>query len=357
VEIQRVEHDIDSLRAELAEMRAEVARLQACPPPAPSDTRVSRRRLITGLAGLGVASAAGLATAAPAAADDGDPLLLGLDNLAAGTTKLTGENLNSEPALSVVMDGSGLAADFYGGVYSYGIHGVHGEGFVGLLGRSDEGAGVAAEGVDNAAGVNVVSEHGPAVLIATTDGPHIVFDPVGGVGPTNGPVPAAAGALTVDSNLDLWLCTAAGPPAVWTQLLRDDTAHGRTVPISPIRAIDTRAPGGRPAGSPAVPGQKAGPLKGGTSLTLDLADIGPIPATATGVIGNLAVVTPSFSGYLAARPSGTPAITTSLNFPGGVAALANAFTSQLGPAGLTITGSGTSANTYHLVVDITAYIT
>ena len=129
------------------------------------------------------------------------------------------------------------------------------------------------------------------------------------------------------------------------------------IPITPIRAIDTRASGGRPTGSPAIPGQKTGPLKGGTSLTLDLAGIGPIPATATGVIGNLAAVTPSFSGYLAARPSGTTAITTSLNFPAGVAAIANAFTSQLGPAGLTITGSGTSANTYHLVVDITAYIT
>ena len=150
-------------------------------------------------------------------------------------------------------------------------------------------------------------------------------------------------------------CT--GRPGTWTRLLREDTASGRTVPIPPIRAIDTRASGGRPTGSPAIPGQKTGPLKGGTSLTLDLAGIGPIPATATGVIGNLAAVTPSFSGYLAARPSGTTAITTSLNFPAGVAAIANAFTSQLGPAGLTITGSGTSANTYHLVVDITAYIT
>jgi hypothetical protein len=151
---------------------------------------------------------------------------------------------------------------------------------------------------------------------------------------------------------------APAPPPIWTRLLREDTTHGRTVPINPIRAIDTRAPGGRPAGAPAIPGQKAGPLKGGTSLTLDLAGIGPIPATATGVIGNLAAITPSFSGYLAARPSGAAgAITTSLNFPQGVAALANAFTRQLGPAGLTITGSGTSANTYHLVVDITACIT
>ena len=351
-----MDQSVEGLRAEVADLRAEVARLQAADGPADTQARVSRRRLLTGLAGLGAAGAVGVVGASPAGADDGEPLLLGLDNLAASTTKLTGVDLDSVPALSVVMDGSGLAADFYGGIYSYGIHGVYGEGFVGLLGRSDEGSAVAAEGVENAAGVNVVSEHGPAVLIATTDGAHIVFDPVDGVGPVDGPVPAAVGALTVDANLDLWLCTAAGPPAVWTQLLRDDTAHGRTVPINPIRAIDTRATGGRPAGSPAVPGQKAGPLHGGTSVTLELAGIGAIPATATGVIGNLTVAGPSYSGYLVARPSGAASTTSSLNFPKGVIAIANAFTSQLGPAGLTISGSGTTTNTYHLIVDITAYI-
>ena len=142
----------------------------------------------------------------------------------------------------------------------------------------------------------------------------------------------------------------------------DAAAAGRTppadgrYPIVPIRAIDTRSPGGRPAGSPAVPGQKAGPLAGGTSVTLDLAGIGAIPATATGVIGNLTVAGPSYNGYLVARPSDAASTTSSLNFPKGVTAIANAFTSQLGPAGLTISGSGSTANTYHLIVDITAYI-
>jgi hypothetical protein len=140
-------------------------------------------------------------------------------------------------------------------------------------------------------------------------------------------------------------------------LLREDTATGRTVPIAPLRAIDTRAPGGRPTGSPAITGQKAGPLRGGTSVTLDLAGVDTIPPTATGVIGNLTVAGPSYNGYLVARPSGAQSATSSLNFPQGVTAIANAFTSQLGPAGLTISGSGTTANTYHLIVDITAYVT
>lgn len=111
-----------------------------------------------------------------------------------------------------------------------------------------------------------------------------------------------------------------------------------------------------------MPGQKAGPLKGGTSLTLDLAGVGVIPASATGVIGNLTVVSPTYNGYLGARPSGTPTASSSINFTTG-ATVANAFTSGLGPTGptgptgLTITGSGTAANSYQLVVDITAYVT
>jgi hypothetical protein len=105
-----------------------------------------------------------------------------------------------------------------------------------------------------------------------------------------------------------------------------------------------------------VPGQKKGPLKGGTSLTLDLGGAGPIPGTASGVVGNLTVVSPNYAGFLSARPSGAAAATSSLNFTAG-STVANAFTSQLGPAGLTISGSGTSPNSYQLIVDITAYIT
>ena len=130
---------------------------------------------------------------------------------------------------------------------------------------------------------------------------------------------------------------------------------GRTVPIAPFRALDTRATGGRPAGSPAVPGQKKGPLKGGEAMTLDLAGVAPIPTTATGVVGNLIAITPNYTGYLRAAPSGSPLTATALSFAPGPNT-GNAFTVGLGPDGVTLRGSGTVANTYHLVVDITAYM-
>ena len=41
-------------------------------------------------------------------------------------------------------------------------------------------------------------------------------------------------------------------------------------------------------------------------MTLDLAGVAPIPATATGVVGNLIAITPNYTGYLRAAPSGSP---------------------------------------------------
>jgi hypothetical protein len=138
--------------------------------------------------------------------------------------------------------------------------------------------------------------------------------------------------------------------------LREDTTSGRTVPINPMRALDTRAVGGRPPGSPLVPGQKKGPLTGGEAVTLDLAGTGAIPTTASGVVGNLTVVKPDYSGYLVAIPSGSSSNTSAVNFDAGEI-VANSFTSALGPEGLTLRANGSSGRSYHLVVDITAYIT
>ena len=97
-------------------------------------------------------------------------------------------------------------------------------------------------------------------------------------------------------------------------------------------------------------------MHGGETITLDLAGVGPIPASASGVIGNLTICVPTQAGYLTAAPSGNPTATSALNFTKN-ATLANAFTCQLGPDGLTLAAFGVAAMTYQLIVDITAYIT
>jgi hypothetical protein len=164
------------------------------------------------------------------------------------------------------------------------------------------------------------------------------------------------GEIRLDVDGDLWVCVAGGDPGTWTRLLREDSAEGRTVPITPIRALDTRAPGGRANGAPSIPGQTHGPLHGGQTVTLDPAGTGPIPATATGIIGNAIVLAPTTNGYLRIIPAGTGATTSAVSFTKATTT-SNAYTTALSPTGLTATAPITPTATYHLVLDITAYIT
>jgi len=139
-------------------------------------------------------------------------------------------------------------------------------------------------------------------------------------------------------------------------LLREDSIVGRTIPITPIRALDTRVTGGRVTGAPVIPGQRKGPMHGGEAITLDLAGIGPIPSDASGVVGNATVLTPSAIGFLRILPAGASVPAASFNFQKGVA-IANGFTCALTSAGLRATAPISSAITYELVIDIAAYIT
>jgi len=151
--------------------------------------------------------------------------------------------------------------------------------------------------------------------------------------------------------------TSTGAPGTWTRLLREDSAGvGRTIPITPIRALDTRATGGRAIGAPVIPGQRKGPIRGGQSVTLDLAGIGPIPADASGVIGNATVLTPSASGFLRILPAGAAVPATSFNFQKSQS-IANGFTSALTATGIRATAPIANTITYELVIDISAYIT
>ncbi len=359
--------ELASLRARLDEQAAELAGLHARTIVEP----VSRRHLLRGLAGVGAAGVAGVVAAAPASADDGDKLVLGQRNTSTSETSVTYTSQGGSPdiALQLIGDGRTTLAAVVAEIEDpsdgrsaiWAINTTSGFGDFAILASAMDGTGVYADNESSIfpaiTGQN--RGNGPCLGgVSSTGGPQLYLEP--GTGHPNGPptadVPHAAGYIRFDAAGDLWVCTATGTPGTWTRLLREDTATGRIVAIAPVRALDTRATGGRPPGSPVVPGQKKGPLKGGTSLTLDLAGAGPIPGTASGVLGNLTVVSPTYAGFLSARPSGAPATTSSINFTAG-ATVANAFTSQLGPAGLTISGSGAAADSYQLIVDVTAYIT
>jgi hypothetical protein len=351
--------EIEALRAEVAALRSAMARQRA-----PSEGAMTRRRLLTGLAGLGTAGAAGVAAAEPAGAADGDPVTLGARNTGDLTTVIERSSTGLFPVLFLTgmpgqdpdhNPGPPSVLEIAGPEFGIGVV----AGRYGVTAIAGDGSGTGGAALDgwaghDAAGLHTHAHQGIGVDTGSSEGVPLRLRPGSGPPPTAALV-AKPGSMYVDTDCKIWLCTN-GSPATWTELLRNDTAAGRVIPITPFRALDTRATGGRPPGSPAVPGQVKGPIKGGQVVTLDLADVDPIPASASGVVGNLIAVTPNYTGFVRAAPSGQPFNATALSFAKGPN-IGNAFTVRLGPVGVSFRPSGTASNTLHLVIDITAYIT
>ena len=373
--------DIAALTAELAHLRArleeqavELAALRAGPAPSPApQRRLSRRHLLTGLAGLGAAGVAGVAGATPAAAADGDPLTLGEDNTASTTTRLTttlGGAEGWELATELSSDayatlGVGVIEDpnGNGGQVAIWADSSQSPNFGAAGVRSSAADGFAVEGWNDSTGFPTVAGInqgvGPGLGGASYGGGAQLYlapeqDAVAGPPPSG-----EIGYIRLDAAGDLWVCTASGTPGAWTRLLREDhvdTAPGRVIPIAPIRALDTRATGGRASGAPTIPGQVKGPLRGGQTVTLALAGSATIPSTATGIVGNAVVITPSATGFLRVLPAGATSPASSFDFTAG-SNVANGFTSALSPSGLAAVAPTASSTRYHLVIDIAAYIT
>lgn len=347
-----VQDQLAALRAQVEAQAHELERLRREPPA--TGPVLPRRQLLRGLAGLGALGAAGLATARPAAAADGDPLVLGGTSSASSTTGLevTGETAT---ALELRAGGGILQLGESAGALIHGLAGADRPGM--RLSSLNTVTIVADTSSETDPAILAGTRGGPAVTaLNESDGPQLHLHPYDGV-PSWGP-PAggerAVGQIKLDAAGDLWVCVASGTPGTWTRLLREDTAPGRVVPLAPTRVLDTRQAGGRPPGGPAVPGQVAGPLHDGQAVTLDLTGNAGIPAAASAVVGNLTVTSPTAVGFLQAAPGGAATETSALNWTAG-ATVANAFTTSVNAAGLTITGH--TPGTYHLIVDVTAYIT
>ena len=350
--IEQLTTRLAELEARLGRQNQELAALRGRADRTPPDPRFGRRHLLGALAGLGAAGAAGVATARPAAAADGDPVLLGQEN---SSDTATYWHTSDECALEI--EGDGFCVILAGGYFEQPTYGVISTGSAaGVLGYSETGAGLSGEtsAVSVPAITALHTTGGPALGgLSDGGGPQLWLESLD-ADPAGPPGQGQRGFVKFDVNGDVWICIANGDH--WTRLLREDTTAGRVITISPFRALDTRATGGRPAGSPAVPGQKKGPLHGGEAITLDLAGVADIPAGSRGVVGNLTVVAPTGTGFLRAYAAGTSTTTSAVNFDAG-GNTANAFTSAINPTGLRLVAPISSSITYHLVVDITAYIT
>ncbi len=148
----------------------------------------------------------------------------------------------------------------------------------------------------------------------------------------------------------VWQANASSGAAGWTTFVDQlgTTAAATYVAIGPVRIVDSRDGSGLSS--------LAGKFSANVARTFQVAGLGPIPANAVAVTGNLTVTRQTAAGYVALTPdpTNTPGSST-LNFPVGDNR-ANNVTIPLSAQGrLSAVYKAVSGKTTDLVFDVTGY--
>ena len=123
------------------------------------------------------------------------------------------------------------------------------------------------------------------------------------------------------------------------------SAQSAIVTIDPARILDTREPIGVPVAAAVGPD---------TSITVQVAGVGGVPANATGVVVTLTATEATADTFVTATPTGTPRAATSVLNPGVTKAIANTITIGLGTDGKIDLYN--KFGNVHLIADVSGYL-
>lgn len=413
--LSELEVEVDHLRAELARRGPEPATVPAAAPgpgpltelpvragealgggPVDGNGTVGRRTLLrtAGAVGVGaVAGAAALATSAtPAAAADGDPLLLGSAmNTAASPTNLscTGTGMavvtssadalyavgaarsnaaSKNPSLVVTNAGSGYSGHFTSTSTAtttpviYARHDGGGGAFYGVRTSTDGGGTPVVYAWDKGSRGAIEAFSGGVAIRAGGNRAPLLLDPSDPLIPTTGA--HSVGEIRSDASGQLAVCSEPGSPGKWRRISAaapgyDDGVGGSSGSINlmatPFRLFDSR-PGIHP---PIGLGTKLQPA---TNVEVQVTGISPsrggprVPTGAVGVLCTLTVTSTSGSGgFLKAFPADSEIPDTSvLNWFGSDQNLATTTIVRLSAGGSLILRAGTNAT--HAILDIVGFL-
>jgi len=393
------DHDeIESLRAEIADLRLQLERLvpQVTTAPSPRQAvepaQLTRRGWIRAAAGAAVVGTAVALHGQPASAADGDAVRVGRRRTGTAGTQVdfvpgtddvgflaqAGSAFDvTSSSVKAALAGWSTVAENPVGVYGYSS--VVASSAVGVRGdsqsasglgmkavnRSPAGTALYADGGGGPDGVGLRADGGIAVVGAGTNyGASLRGGQAGlRIVPING-VPAARadqhfqgeldGSPAAPGTSDLWACVADGTPGVWRKLAGPGTA-GSFHPIDPVRAFDSR----RPAPSPGL-------IASGASRVISVADgrdlasgavtvANAVPSGATAITYNLTITGTGGAGFLAVSPGDAVALGAStINWAGSSVTIANAGVSKLdGSRQIKVFAGG--AGSTHFIVDVTGF--
>jgi hypothetical protein len=235
-----------------------------------------------------------------------------------------------------------------------GAIGVSGSGPVGVLGTGS-GGGCGVDGTIGgtstvAFGVRGLSTAGAGGAFAGGRSAVSLFTGAGAIANPNTTIPGGGSVGDIyrgSTNGSLWYHTGAASNPY--KRLSDATSAGQlTLLATPVRYVDSRNGTGGATGAFA-PGE----VRQYNFTTLQA---GTIPAGATGIIGNIAAVSPNTTGNMQ--------INTANSFPAGSAAvinfnpgqdIANHFASAISAAGLLFVKANPNGGSVQLVIDIYGY--
>ncbi len=315
------ETELAALRADIAQLRSELDALRPASakpvatsaPSMPQEASPISRRHALRTAGVVAAGAlaggiATVASAGPAAAASGnftgDPAVIADATTGAGVvaTSVSGSAIVALTSSQVDAAITATNPNWFG---------VAGTGTMGVVGTATSAGTTGVRGVaDSTSSGSGGSFSGP---IGATIAGTIITTQLGLS--ASGPPPSinrtySQGALVVDNAGALWYCVTSGTPGTWRQLSGATTA-GAYHPVTPGRVYDSRCAQPSP-----------GPISSGGIRLLSVAaqrDITTgavtnanfIPANATAVFANVAVVNTVDSGYLTINPGGVTTVSAS----------------------------------------------
>ena len=331
----------------------------------PEALPVASRRGMLKLAGATAAGAvaASLTRTLPAAANDGDPVVVGGTSATTPTTRntttveytntatpqATGPGGTFDANIFIVRDRStdtpsipDSRSSYPAAIGGYSYRTVDN----GLYGyTANAGYGVVGYGGSNA-GAGVLARGGKA---------NVELYPAGIAGParTDG---HNRGELICDADGNLWFCVVAGAPGTWRKIA-GPTTGGAFHAIAPSRVYDSRVP--EPAGN-------VGLLINNRTRNISLANkrdlttgavttANIVPVRATAVTANVTVANTVGSGFLAINPgSDTTVGAAAINWYASNQILNNGLNLTLGgDRSVTIVCGGGGST--HVIVDVTDY--
>ncbi len=239
---QRLDERDRSIEAQarlVTEKEAELERLRSEPAP---EAVTGRRQLLVraglGAAGLVAGGAALVAGSEPAAANDNDPLLLGVatNTASSGTSVVTDVTQGPGTVGFGVIDralgafpGSASLAGHSNGRFANGLFGYQQGAGNGVCGQADGTNGVGVVGfAQNGLGGLLAGGRANAALTP------------GGLPPFQRSDAHNPGELITDANGDLWLCIEAGSPGRWRHVAGPTPPQQLMVLQAPVRIYDSR---------------------------------------------------------------------------------------------------------------------